>query len=794
MAKEIKRVAVLGAGVMGQGIAAHLANAGIDSVLFDMVPKGVGEDATASERIAMSIAGIKNALKAKPAAFFCKEFAERITPANYDDHGALLGECDLIIEVVVERLDIKHHVFAWVSEHRKAGSILASNTSGLSIADMAGPMSDELKKHFLVMHFFNPVRYMRLLELVSGEATLPEVTEAVAKFGEKVLGKGIVYAKDTPNFIANRIGTFGICSVFHHMERLGLTVEAVDAIFGKAMGRPNSAVFRTADLVGIDTLRHVLNTVYNGCENDERRDLFQSPSWLDAMIEAGALGSKSGMGFYKKIKVKGKSVILVRDLATGEYREQEKVRFESTGKARKAGSTKGSIRALVSGKDVASELAWAATADTLIYAANRVPEIADDIVNIDRGMCWGFGWKMGPFETWDVIGVRKSVERMESEGREVPAWVKSMLESGQESFYERDSTGANTFWNQGAMATTPSSDGWLILSDLKAKGGAVESNHSATLYDLGDEIACLSFHSKMNAIDDGIIGLYTKALDQLDDGKWRGLVVGNQGGSAFCAGANLFMVAMASLQKQWDQLEGMISALQNVCDRALYSSKPVVTAPWGLTLGGGCEIAMQSSATVASGELYMGLVEVGVGVIPAGGGCKEMLRRSMGGFISGTEYDPNPFIQAVFKNIGMAEVAKSAEEARNMGYLRATDQLTLDPDALIMDAKMTALGMANANYKAPRRSKFKVPGRSGLAAIQAYLYQMHEGGFITDHDLTVAGKLAWVLTGGDVPSGTVVDEQYMLDLERQAFMSLCGESKTTDRIQHMLSTGKPLRN
>ena len=791
MSFQIRRVAVLGAGVMGQGIAAHLANAGIPSILFDMVPRDLPEG---GDRSLLARKGIQTALKASPASFYTKSFADRITPANYDDDAGLLKECDLIIEVVVERMDIKKHVFSWVAEHRAPNSIVASNTSGLALSDMTAEMSEEMRQHFLVMHFFNPVRYMRLLELVSAEDTLPEVLQAVADFGERVLGKGIVYGKDTPNFIANRIGTYGICSIFGHMERLGLTVEAVDTVFGKSMGRPKSAVFRTADLVGLDTLAHVIATVYDGCPNDEERDTFQVPSWLQGLIDQGALGGKTGAGFYKKIKVDGRSQILALDIQSGEYRPQEKVRFASTGEARKKSSAGESMKAMINGEDEAAQLAWAATADVLLYSANRLGEIADDIVNIDRALRWGFAWDLGPFEGWDAIGVRDTVERMRSEGRTIPAWIDAMLAEGRETFYARNEQGQMTFWHNGKVEVVPGSAGWLILEDEKAKNKIVSRNPSASLYDIGDGVACLSFHSKMNAIDDGIVGLYEEALNQLDDGKWEALVVGNQGGSAFCAGANLFMVAMASMQKDWDTLNLMVAKLQEVCDRALYSSRPVVTAPWGLTLGGGCEIAMQSAATRAAGETYIGLVEVGVGVLPAGGGCKEMLGRYLGQIPQGTDYDPNPFVQQAFKNIGMAEVAKSAEEARDMAYLRPTDSISIDPDSLIADAKALALGLARSNYKAPRRRRFKLPGASGRGAIEAFLYSMHEGGFITDHDLTVAGKVAWVLTGGDIPSGTWVDEQHILDLEREGFLSLCGEEKTLARIQHMLTKGKPLRN
>ena len=788
----IRKVAVLGAGVMGQGISAHLANAGIPSVLYDVLPRDA-----AADRRKISKDGIANSSKLKPAAFYRADDARLITPANYEDDAGLLATCDLIIEVVVENLAIKHRVYEWVAKHRAPGSVVASNTSGLQLSDMAGPMPAEMRQHFVVMHFFNPVRYMRLLELVIGPDTLPDVAARIATFSERVLGKGIVYAKDTPNFVANRVGTFGILSVFHHMERLGLNVDEVDTLFGTPLGRPASAVFRTADLVGLDTLDHVLGNVYHNAPHDEARDLFQSPSWLKAMIAEGALGEKSGKGFYmKSTDEQGNRVILTRDLTTGTYGPQKKVRFKSIGAAKPFDDPAARLRIIVGGDDKASQLAWACMADTVIYAANRIPEIADDIVNIDRGMRWGFAWDLGPFETWDALGLVDSVARMEAEGRVIPAWVRDMLASGRTSFYSRDDQGRLCYWDPASRSVqvAPGSDSWLILADRHAAGAEVARNDSASLLDLGDGVLGLEFHAKMNALDDGIIGLYEQALDLLDAGKWAGLVVGNQGGSAFCAGANLFMVGMAAMQGQWDELDAMILKLQTVLQRAKYSARPVVAAPRGLALGGGCEVAMQASATQAGAELYMGLVEVGVGLIPAGGGCKEMLARVLGDIPEGVEYDPNPFVQGVFRNMALAKVSTSAEEARAMGYLRPTDRLTLDPDALVGDAKRLVLGLAQGGYAPPRKRRFKVPGPSGRAAIELFLYQMHEGGYATDHDLVVSKKLAYVLTGGDVPSGTWLDEARMLELEREAFLSLCGTEGTQARIQHMLSTGKPLRN
>jgi 3-hydroxyacyl-CoA dehydrogenase len=793
MANRIQRVAVLGAGVMGAGIASHLANAGIESLLYDIVPPDAGDDPKA--RNAFALKGIEGAKKSKPASLYRNDAAALITPCNYDDHADLLASCDWIVEVVVERLDIKEKVFAWVAEHRNPESIVTSNTSGIPLAELVATMPQEMRKWVLVTHFFNPVRYMRLLEIISGPDTDPAVVKTMVDFGERVLGKGIVYAKDTPSFIANRIGTFGMASVFRHMLEMGMKIEEIDAIFGPAMGRPGSAVFRTGDLVGIDTLAHVFGDLYEKATEDERRDWFQLPTFVTRLLEDGRLGQKSGAGFFKKIKVEGKSVILALDPETMEYRPKEKVRFPSIGKARSEDKLARKLQIVVYGEDKASEIAWTVLADSLIYAANRIPEIADDVVNVDHALEWGFGWEVGPFKTWDAIGVEKSVEKMQAEGREVPAWVTEMLAAGRTSFYARDEAGDLTFWQRdGGVAKVPVSENHLFIGDLVAKDNRIDRNPSASLYDMGDGVLLLEFHSKMNALDELINDLYGKALDRLDAGEFEALVVGNDDGRAFSAGANILGVLMAASQKQFDQIEVGVKALQDLFMRAKYCSKPVVTAPHGLVLGGGSELSMHSAATVAHGELYMGQVEAGVGLIPAGGGCKELLMRYLGDAPQGVSYDPNPGVQAVFQMIGLAKVSMSAEEARDLGFLRNTDQVVLDRSALLKKAKAVALGLVQAGYTPPRRRTCKLPGPAGGAAIQLFLDTMHEGKYATDHDLVVGGHLVKVLTGGDIPSGTVRTEQQLLDLEREAFVSLCGEPKTQARMQHMLQTGKPLRN
>ena len=811
MAYSINKVAVLGAGVMGQGIAAHLANAGVESVLYDIVPRDLPDGAPRSK---LAIDGLKNAVKLKPAAFFDKELASLVTPANYDDDAGLLAECDLIIEVVVERLDIKAKVYEWVAANRRDDAIVASNTSGLQLADMAASMPEDLRQHFLIMHFFNPVRYMRLLELVGGPDTKADVLQAVATFGEDQLGKGIVYAKDTPNFVANRIGTYGMISVFRHMQAMDLTIEEVDVAMGKAAGRPKLGVFGLGDLVGLDTIDHVLGNVHENCPDDEQAENFVSPDFLKDMVASGVVGNKSGKGFYQRTNdrdEKGRRIVLARNWKTGEYAPKGRPRFDSVKQALSfSDNPAAALRALLRGDDKAAEFAWKVTADSFIYTANRVPEIADDIVNIDRGMRWGFNWDLGPFEAWDAVGVGEAVARMQKDGLSAPQWVVDMLEAGRDSFYKLEG-GVRTYWDPTTKSAKPVqlNDAWLRVGDVKASSGVVSSNDAAELIDLGDGALLLQFtkQQQMNALEEGMFLMYNEAIDRLEAGEFAALVVGNQpyfagqfrpsvgpSGQAFCAGANLMMVGMAAMQGQWDQVEAQIKGLQDVLQRARYCSAPVVTAPYALTLGGGLEVAMQSDATVSAGEVYMGLVEAGMGLLPAGGGCKEMLRRYLGDIPKAVTVDPNPFVQAAFMNIGLAKVSTSAVEARNMLYLRPTDRIVLDADQIISEAKTLALGLAAGGYTPEKPKTFKVPGNSGRSTIELKLHDLKSGGFATEHDAVVAQRVAHVLTGGDVPSGTIVGEQHILDLEREGFLSLLGTEKTQARIMHFIQSGKILRN
>ena len=789
--KEFKRVAVLGAGVMGSGIAAHLAGAGIDVLLLDIVPPpGLNKDDKTGNKNAFSQGGLDKALKAKPASFFSQRDAERVTIGNFDDDLAAAAKCDLVIEVVKEDLAIKQQLFAKLEPLLGPETILASNTSGLPIAKMTEGRSAAFKKRFLVMHFFNPVRYMKLLELVASPDTDRAVLEKVSRFGADELGKGIVYGKDTPNFIANRIGEFSIM----HLIRLALgeggndkyTVEEVDAIFGAPMGRPKSAVFRTADIVGVDTVVDVAENCYKNLPNDERRDEFKIPKALSDMVAKKLLGDKTGGGFSKKTK----EGILTLDLNTLEYRPQQKARFASIGATKGQELPARLKRILLPGKDEsdrATDIARKVTFATFAYASNRLGEISDDIVNIDRAMRWGFGWDIGPFESWDAVGLTESIAAMEGMNLHPAKWVKEMLATGRKSFYE-----GGTYWDPTSKSAKkiPVSDRSLTLANYKP-GKVVFENDGATLLDLGDKILGLEFHTKMNALDPDVISMINRSVDEAE-ARWDGLVIANQANDAFSAGANIFLVVVAGANGQWKEIEEMTESLQAGNMRLRYASVPTATAPFGLTLGGGAEVAMHGAITRAHAELYMGLVEAGVGVIPAGGGCKELLARALSDLPD--DADPFPLIRRIFMNVAMGKVSMSAEEARQMGMLGEKDQVTLNRDYLINDAKQAVLGMARAGYKPARKRTFRLPGEGAYAALRSALQMMHAAHQISTHDVLVGSKLAWVLTGGHTASTTRVTEDYVLGLEREAFLSLCGEEKSRERMQYMLMNNKPLRN
>ena len=796
MRHPIRKAAVLGAGVMGSGIAAHLANAGIPVLLLDIVPPKPGEgDKVDSKafRNKFAAGALVNLKKQKPAPLFHDKALALIDIGNFDDDLSRVAECDWVVEVVKEDMGVKQALFAKLEPLLKPTAIVSSNTSGLSIAGMTEGRKPAFKKNFLVTHFFNPVRYMKLLELVTGPETDPEVTARLAAFGETMLGKGIVYGKDTTNFIANRIGTYGMMRILSEMQGAGLSVEEIDKIFGPAMGRPKSAVFRTADIVGLDTFLHVTQNCYDSLAKDEARDTFKPPTFLTDMVKKGLLGDKSGGGFYKKNKSDGGKEILSLDLKTLEYKPQAKVRFESLGAAKDVESLPERINTVLTGTDKAAQFAEKVTLDTLAYASRRIPEIADDYVNVDRAMRWGFAWDLGPFEVWDAYGVAKGVERMKALGIKPAAWVEEMLASGRKSFYGVKGV-KDTYWDIKARAekNVPVAERNITLDILKRGNKQVAHNDSASLWDMGDGALLLEFHSKMNSIDDGITEMMEKAVS-IGEAQFKAVVVGNDGAN-FSAGANIMALLMAVKSDEWDAVKGLVRRFQNANQALRYSSIPVVTAPFGLTLGGGAEVTMAGNAVQAAAELYMGLVEVGVGLIPGGGGNLQLLRNVFGPHAGNKDFDALPFLKKVFLSIGTAQVATSAEEARAAGFLSLQDGISMSKDSVLADAKARALGMADAGFRPPRATTFILPGRSGAATIDMLLYDMQLNHQISEHDRLIGKKLASVLTGGDVSPSQTVTEQHLLDLELEAFLSLCGEPKSQDRIMHMLEKGKPLRN
>jgi 3-hydroxyacyl-CoA dehydrogenase len=800
---NIGKAAVLGAGTMGAGIAAHLANAGIPTLLLDIAPSVLTLDE--EERgLTLESAAVRNRIvnslfeaskKLKPAAFMLGKNARLISTGNFTDDISKIKECDFVVEAVVENLDIKHKIFAEVEKHRRPGAVVASNTSGIPIDSIAEPFSDDFKQHFLGIHFFNPPRYMKLVEIIPGRETSGEVACQIAGFLDRRLGKGVVPAKDRPNFIANRIGTFGMMVTVHEMFAMGFTPTEIDQITGKAIGHASSATFRTSDLVGLDVLVHVNRNLYPAVPDDEDRDVFQVPDIINQMLERKLLGDKTKGGFYKKTKnAEGKTEILELDLTTFEYKPQEKTRFPSLDAAKAIDDLPKRIKTLVWGNDRVAEFLWKTMSRTCRYAANRVPEIADTIVEIDNAIKWGFGWTIGVFESWDAIGVQESVDRMRREDQSVPENVEKMLASGATSFYKNEN-GHHFFYDlvAGEYKPVPERPGVLVLKSIKERTGVIKTNPGASLIDLGDGVACLEFHSKMNSIGGDTVQMMNFALDEVER-NFRGLVVGNQGGN-FSAGANIMMLLLAAQEEEWDDINMMVHALQNTVMRLRYSSKPVVTAPYGLTLGGGCEISMHGNRVRAAAETYMGQVEVGVGLIPAGCGTKEMTMRAMDAAANAPDADMLAFLKKTFELLGMGKVATSAQEAKDWGFLREIDSISMNGDRLIADAKQEVLNLDASGFVPPvERGDITVMGESGQAAVKLALHMMKRGGFISDHDELIGKKLANVMTGGAMNHRAEVSERYLLDLEREAFVSLCGERKTQERIAATLKTGKPLRN
>ncbi|MBI2335197.1 MAG: 3-hydroxyacyl-CoA dehydrogenase/enoyl-CoA hydratase family protein [Deltaproteobacteria bacterium] len=801
MAKQIKKVAVLGSGIMGGGIAALLAGAEIDCLLLDIVPKDA--DATPQSRNKLAIKGLENLAKSKPALIFSKSDLKRITPGNFEDDWNKLKDYDMVIEVVVERLDIKRSVFERLEKVIGPETIVASNTSGLPLTAMAEGRSKNFKKNFLITHFFNPVRYMKLVEVISGPETDPQTTQFIAQFLENTLGKGVVYAKDTPNFIANRIGTLAWVDAFKLMLEKNYTVDEVDVILGPALGKPKSAMFRTADLVGLDTLAHVIETLYQSCPNDEKRDVLAMPKEVGRMLENKWLGDKTKQGFYKKSKdASGKSQILTLDLKSFEYQPQNKPKFDSVGAVRKLTDAGEKIKTMINATDRAAEFAWITTRNTLLYAANRIPEIADDVVNVDNAMKWGFNWDIGPFETLDAIGVQAFAERVKKDGLSVPKNIELVLNKGSGVFYKK--AGAKKLYFDLQSATyqeIPTKPNVIVLKSIREQNKVMKSNASASILDLGDGVLGLEFHSKMNAIDGDIGAMGMEAIELVKQPGYKGLVIANEGEN-FSVGANLMLIWLESTQKNFDSIEKLVKGFQDFCMALKYSPKPVVAAPFGLTLGGGCEICMGADQIRAAAETYIGLVEVGAGLIPGGGGNKNLLLNAEaalkakgqrlwmangdGGFF--------PKVQKAFQTIAFATVATSAKEGFEHCYLKKGDRISLSKDSLIYDAKQDVLALSKTYQPSTPRQDILVGGVGAFMAIKSALRGYLAIKQISEHDALVGEKLAWVLTAGKLPNQALVSEQYLLDIEREAFLSLCGEEKSQARMQALLTTGKPLRN
>ncbi|MFQ6615677.1 MAG: 3-hydroxyacyl-CoA dehydrogenase/enoyl-CoA hydratase family protein [Fidelibacterota bacterium] len=780
MSDRIERVAVLGAGVMGAQIAGHLANAGIPSLLFDLTQE-------------LSQDGIKNLGKTKPSPLFDPSRTRLIEPCNYEEHNGRLKEVDWILEAVVEKVDVKRKVFETVIPHVRDDVILSTNTSGLSVAEIGEALPSSFRKRFLLTHFFNPPRYLRLVEVVQGEAE-DDVLKTMVDFLEIVLGKGIVYAKDTPNFVANRIGVYGLLLTLKTAQEMGLTVEEVDKITGTIAGRPKSATFRTADLVGLDILSDVANTSYEKCTDDEERDTLKIPDVIHKLVKAGRLGQKTREGFYKKTE----EGILSLDFKTLEYTPQKRVRFDGYRLAKQHTSTSAKLRALAYSDDRAGRFFWEIVSRTLIYAANRVPEISPDIANIDNAMKWGFGWELGPFETWDAMGVQQSLIRMKEEGKNVPRWVEEMVSRDRPTFYAAEQ-GKLTFYDpvrEEVREITPG-DRTIALSLLKSKGAEVKRDWSASLVDLGDGVLDAEFHSALqpalNPIDGSMVDTIHEGLDLLEQRKFKALVLGHQGQN-FCVGANLALILKFCENEDWAGLERTVELLQNLTQRIRFSPAPVVAAPFNLCLGGGFELIAPAAKRVASVELYVGAVEIGVGLIPGAGGNLRLLLNLLEQ-TSGKKTAPFQISQKALEVIGFAKVSRSASEAKKLGYLLEDDSMVMNRDHLLLEAKKWALALAE-DYKPPRyRDDLILPGKGGRTAMAVALKGYRIQGKISPHDELIARRLARVLTGGDKAGPSKpVDEQYLLELEREVFVSLAAEPKSQDRIRHMLKKGRPLRN
>ncbi|MBS9463796.1 3-hydroxyacyl-CoA dehydrogenase/enoyl-CoA hydratase family protein [Flagellimonas sp. 389] len=801
MKRHINKVAVIGSGIMGSGIACHFANIGVEVLLLDIVPRELN-DKEKAKGLTLNDKAVRNrlvndslttALKSKPSPIYHAKFANRIATGNLEDDISKVGEVDWIIEVVVERLDIKKQVFENLEKYRKEGTLITSNTSGIPIKFMSDGRSDDFKEHFCGTHFFNPARYLKLFEIIPGPETSPEVLDFLNGYGEQYLGKTSVVAKDTPAFIGNRIGIFSIQSLFHAVKDLGMTVEEVDKLTGPVIGRPKSATFRTVDVVGLDTLVHVANGIYENCKDDERLELFKLPDFINTMMENKWLGSKSGQGFYKKVKDdKGKSEILTLDLDTMEYRSKKSAKFATLELTKTIDKVVDRFSVLTSGKDKAGEFYRKSFGALFAYVSHRIPEISDELYKIDDAMKAGFGWEHGPFQIWDAVGLEKGIEFAKAEGLEIASWVMEMKEAGKASFYSVKD-GATHFYDipKKTMEKIPGQDAFIILDNIR-KSNEVFKNSGVVVEDLGDGILNVEFQSKMNTIGGDVLSGLNKAID-IAEKDFQGLVVGNQAAN-FSVGANIGMIFMMAVEQEYDELNMAIKMFQDSMMRMRYSSIPTISAPHGMCLGGGCELSMHADKVVAAAETYIGLVEFGVGVIPGGGGSKEMALRASDTFRK-NDVELN-VLQEHFLTIGMAKVSTSAYEAFDLGILqKGKDVIVVNKDRQIATAKAHAKLMAEAGYTRPaKRKDVKVLGKQALGMFLVGTDSMEAGHYISEHDKKIADKLAYVMAGGDLSEASYVSEQYLLDLEREAFLSLCSERKTLERIQHMLKTGKPLRN
>jgi len=815
MKRIIKKVAVLGSGVMGSRIACHFAGIGVQVLLLDIVPKGVDASAKPAEKNKIVNDALQATLKSNPSPVYTKDVVKKITTGNFDDNMKDIAACDWIIEVVIERLDIKQQVYEKVEQYRKPGTLITSNTSGIPINMLSQGRSDDFKRNFCGTHFFNPPRYLRLLEIIPTKDTDPAVVDFLMHYGDLFLGKTTVLAKDTPAFIANRIGVFGIMSILNGMEKLGLTIDEIDALTGPIAGRPKSATFRTADVVGIDTLVKVAAGVAQNCPNDEAAEMFKIPSWLEKMVANNWLGDKTGQGFFKKIKLpitsgspeeqKKDKEIQVLNLSTLEYEPRKKPKFATLEAAKPVDDLKQRLKILVAGQDKAGEFYRQFHYALFSYISFRIPEISDEIYRVDDAMMAGFGWEIGAFESWDVLGVAKTVEAMKAAGYKVAPWVEEMLAAGNTNFYKiqngerlsyspvtktyaaaKASPTGGREGAEGAGAASP----FIILSNFKDK--TIWKNSNAALYDIGDDVVALQWNTKMNSIGSEVLEALNKSISIAEE-KYKGLVIANDGPN-FSAGANVGMIFMFAVEQEYDELDLAIRLFQNSMMRVRYSSIPVVTAPHGLCLGGGCEMNLHADKVFAAAETYIGLVEAGIGVIPGGGGTKEFALRAADEM---HEDEPETItMKNRFFTIATAKVATSGFEAYDMGILRkGHDEIVMNQSRRIAEAKNAVIEMSNQGYTQPiQRTDVKVLGRSALGALYAGINGMWRAGYATDHDVTVAKKLAYVMCGGDLSEQSLVSEQYLLDLEREAFLSLCGERKTLQRIESVLKTGKPLRN